>query len=126
VAQIGQRPLDPPIAPIPVLASQANDQIRDLMAGSRPTWPPALAAVILLGDQLSVPGQQGFWRDEGGHFPQDATAEHLCSCSQAATLIVVQSEAPSYESLPQYPVFLAEVLNGVTLLLAEPPGNRDQ
>jgi len=60
VAQIGQCTLDAPIAPIPVLRGPTNDQVLNSIASSGTTGPTLLAAVILLGDQLPVPGQACF------------------------------------------------------------------
>jgi hypothetical protein len=87
-----------------------------------------LAPIVLLGDQLPVPGQEGFRRDDCRDFPKNATPEHLRLGRQAPALIVVQPETLSSELLPQYPVFFAEVIDRVALLLVQPAddGNHEQ
>ncbi|HZO55114.1 MAG TPA: hypothetical protein VFB63_20565 [Bryobacteraceae bacterium] len=77
-----------------------------------------LAAVVLLCDQLTVPTQQGFRRDDCRDFSKNATSEHLRLGCQPAALIVIQAELPVAELLSQYSILLAEVFDGVALLLA--------
>ena len=89
MAQVGERSLNPPVAPIPVHCSHANDQVLNLIASSGSTRAAALAAIVFLGDQPSVPGQEGFRRDDGGDFTQQATPQRFGLGGQAAALIIV-------------------------------------
>jgi len=81
------------------------------------------APIVLLGDQSPVSGQAGFRRDDCRDFPKKATPERHRLGRQAPALIVVQPETLSSELLPQYPVFLAEVIDRVALLLVQPTGD---
>ena len=70
VPQIGQCALDPPIAPIPVLLCESNHQLLDIEGCSRTPRPALRSAVVLVGNQLPMPGQQGLGRDNGGDLRQ--------------------------------------------------------
>ena len=58
--------------------------------------------IVLLGDQLPVPGQEGLRRDDGGDFTQQATPQRFGLGRQAPTLIVVQTETFVAELLSQH------------------------
>jgi hypothetical protein len=75
VPQIRQRALDAPIAPIPVLLCHSNHQSLDLSGGTRPARSALATAVVFLGDQLSMPGQQGLGRDNGSELRQKFPAQ---------------------------------------------------
>jgi hypothetical protein len=60
---------------------------------------------------------------DGRHLPEEPTPEHLRLGRQAPRLIVVQPETLSAELLPKHSVLFAEVIDRVTLLLAQPTGN---
>ena len=96
------------------------------MVSSGTTGPTLLAAVILLGNQLPVSGQEGLRRYDGCDFPQDATPQHLGPGGQAAALVVVQTESLVPELLPEHPVLFAEVIDRIALLLTQPSGDRNQ
>jgi hypothetical protein len=70
VPEVGQRTLDPTIAPIPVLFSHADDQRLDLIGGTRSPRSTLSTAVVLLSDQFAMPSEQGFGRHNGGHLRQ--------------------------------------------------------
>jgi len=73
-----------------------------------------------------VSGQEGFRRDDCRDFPKNATPEHLRLGRQAPELIVVQPESFASQLLPQHSILLAEVIDRVALLLAQPTGNGNQ
>jgi len=123
MARIGQRSLDPPAAPIPVLRGHANDRVFNLIASSGPARATVLAPIALPGDQLPVSGQEGFRRDDCRDFPKNATPGHLRLGRQAPAPIVVQPETLVAELLPQHPVFFAEVIDRVALLPVQTAGD---
>ena len=84
------------------------------------------AAIVFLGDESSVPSQEGLRRNDRGDFAKQAPPEHLRLGRQAPALIVVQAEAFGSQLLAQHLVFLAEIIDGVALLLAQPSRNRNQ
>jgi UDP-arabinose 4-epimerase len=67
-----------------------------------------------------VPSQERLRRDDCRNFPKVATAEHLGLGCQAMALVVVQTETLVAELLSRYSILLAEVVNGVPLLLTQP------
>lgn len=84
------------------------------------------AAIVFLGDESSVPSQEGLRRNDRGDFAKQAPPENLRLGRQAPTLIVVQAEAFDSQLLAQHLVFFAEIIDGVALLLAQPSRNRNQ
>src|SRR5882757_10341567 len=125
VPQIGQRPKNPPIAPIPVFRCQAHHQALDLTESAGATGTPFLAAIVFLSDQPPMPSQKHFWRNDGRDFPKNASPEPLRLGRQTSTLIVVQPEAPVAQLLSEYSVFLPQVIDRVPLLLTQPAGDRN-
>src|SRR5262249_56341141 len=65
MSKIGQGSLNPAITPISIFLRHPSDQCRNLSGGSRLTGGALGAAIVLLGDQLSMPRQQCF-RSHGG------------------------------------------------------------
>ena len=62
IAEIGQCPYNPIIAPIPVLLGHADDQLLDLSADPRPArTSTGLRAIEFAGHLFAVPGQDGVW-----------------------------------------------------------------
>src|ERR1700704_4256853 len=67
IAEIGQRARNPVIAPVPVLARHAEDQLLHFALDPWSARPlPSLRAVEFAGDQLTVPGQDGFPPGDAG------------------------------------------------------------
>jgi hypothetical protein len=98
---------------------QATWSIQSLFASMVPP-------IVLLGDQLPVPGQEGFRRDDGGEFTQKATPDLLGLGCQAPALVIVQAESLVSELCPENSVLFAEIIDGLPLLLAQPTGNRNE
>ena len=90
VTQIGHRSLDAPIAPIPVLFGHSHDQVLGLPGGARPSRSALPTAVVLLGNQLSMPGQQRLGRDNRGHLGQNLPSQAFGLGRQATTLVVIE------------------------------------
>jgi hypothetical protein len=58
------------VAPAGVPRRHLHQQSHDLRRCARPTWSAARAAVVLLGDQLSVPPKNGVRRGNRGHLAE--------------------------------------------------------
>ena len=71
-------------------------------------------------------GQQGFGRDDAGHFCQSFASQPFGSCGQATPLVIIQSQAPLAKLFAEYAVFLAEIFDHLLLGLIHPPGDRDE
>ena len=85
--QIGQRPRDPVIAPVPVLAGHANDQLLDLPPDPRSARASTgLRAIELAGDKLAIPAQDsvrsGYGRDVG----ENLAAQPMTDLAERASL----------------------------------------
>src|SRR5258706_16332243 len=59
VPQIAESTLDSGVSPSPIPCCHANCEFPNLIHNSRTPRSPPLAPVILLRDQLAMPGQQG-------------------------------------------------------------------
>ena len=126
VIQVGERTLNPCIAPRAVLRRHANDPLANLR-GDR--WPPRAAAevaVVLPSDQRPMPREQGVRRHDGPHFLQRASTERVGFRGKADTLIVGEPEPPRSELLAQDAILLLQVVDDVALLLVDPAGQCDQ
>ena len=96
------------------------------MHHTRPSGTAALAAVVLAGDQLSMPSQQSVRRDEGGHLGKRFASELLGFHGQTATLIIAQSQALVPQLIAQNAVLFLQIVDGVPLLFVDPAGQADQ
>jgi len=70
-----------------------------------------------------MPSQESLRRDNCRDFSKNATPKYPRLGCQPAALIVIQAESLVAESLPQYSILFAEVIDGVALLLAHPTGD---
>ena len=120
---------DPDWTTLPGCADTPNPGSPRLIVrpGLRVRRPSALpTAVVLLGDQLSMPGEQGLRCHDSGHFRQDGPPQPLGLGGQPATLIVVQAKSLAAELFPEHSIFLPQILNCVQLALAHPARHGDQ
>ena len=73
-----------------------------------------------------MPGQQGVRSNDRGHIGKRLVAQLLGPNRQTAVLLVIESQPPITELLPQDPILFAEIVNDVLLLLVEPAGERNR
>src|SRR5215831_6546391 len=83
-------------------------------------------SVVLLGDQLPVPSQQGLRRDNVGDLGKNLSSQRFGLYSQSPALIVIQAQSPAAELLSKNAILLAKVINDLQLVLVHPAGDRDQ
>ena len=87
VPQIGQRPRNPVIAPVPVLAGHANDQLLDLALDPRSARASTpLRAIELVGYKLAIPAQDSVWLGYGGDYGENLAAQAMTDLSERASL----------------------------------------
>jgi hypothetical protein len=90
-------------------------------------WPPNstdAAAVVLLGNQLSIPSKECVGCHDGAD-PEEALAPYPLGCqSQKASLGVGQSQPPATELPPENPVLDLKVFDDVLLAAVYPAGHR--
>jgi hypothetical protein len=89
VAQIGQRPCNPVIAPVPVLAGHTNDQLLDFSLDARPARASTrLRAIELAGDKLAIPAENGVRPGDGRDVGKDLAAQPVTDLAEYAALSV--------------------------------------
>ena len=85
--QIGQRPRNPVIAPVPVLAGHANDQLLDLPPDPRPARASTrLRSIELAGDKLAIPTQDGVRSGYGGDVGESLAAQPVTDLAERTSL----------------------------------------
>ena len=95
IPQIGQRPRNPVITPIPVLLGHANDQLLDLPLDPRSAWASTgLRAIEFAGDQLAVPGQDGVRPGHSRHLGENLAAQSMADLAERGSLGVRELQPP--------------------------------
>src|SRR5215469_1957617 len=84
------------------------------------------SSVVLLGDQLPVPSQQGLRRDNAGDLGKSFSSQRLGLDGQSPALIVIEAHSPITELFSKHPILLAEIFNDLQLAVVHPPGDSDQ
>src|SRR5215469_14338288 len=84
------------------------------------------SSVVLLGDELPVPSQQGLRRDNAGDLGKSLSSQRLGLYGQSPTLIVIEPHSPATELFSKHPILLAKIFNDLQLALVHPPGDGDQ
>jgi hypothetical protein len=126
VIQIGERALNPGIAPRAVLGRHPDDPLANLRGGARPSRAAAQVAFALAGDQRPMPREQGVRCHDGPDLRQRPSTECFGFRGQAPSLIVAEPEPPRSELLAQHVVLLLQIVDDVALLLVDPAGHRDK
>src|SRR5205814_5452824 len=87
IPEIGQRACNPVIAPVPVLAGHANDQLLDLSLDPRSARAlSGLRAIEFAGDQLAVPGQNGVRAGHSCDLAEDLAAQAMTDLAERGPL----------------------------------------
>jgi hypothetical protein len=74
VAKVRHGTLNTVVPPCSIFLGHADNQCLDLCICSGSAGFALPAAIILGGNQLSMPSQEGFWRYDGGDFRKDFAA----------------------------------------------------
>src|SRR5215468_11821413 len=82
--------------------------------------------VVLLGDQLPMPSQQGLRGDHAGDLGKSLSSQRLGLYGQSPALIVIETHSPITELFSQHPILLAKIFNDQQLAVVHPPGDGDQ
>src|SRR5215471_7889422 len=125
IAQVGQRSLDSPVAPIPIVSGPADHQPPALVSSAPTAWVSLLAAIIRPGDQPSMPSQERC-RHDGGQFMKHTPAQFLGSDRQASALIVVKTQPLASELFAQDAVLFLKIVEGILLALVQPASEGNQ
>jgi hypothetical protein len=83
IPEIGQGAHNPVIAPVPVLARHANDQLLDLALDPRSTRAMTnLRAIEFAGDQLAVPSQGSVRPGDGCYLGENLAAHAMTNFAE--------------------------------------------
>ena len=86
--------LDPAVAPARILRLEPNYEIDEFLGDSRsPRVLAVFAAVVLFGNEFSVPAKNSVWREQFCTLVQDLTAEPFCLGRYSHLLLVGQTNA---------------------------------
>src|SRR5215471_17568669 len=69
------------------------------------------SSVVLLGDQLPVPSQQGLRRDNAGDLGKSLSSQRFGLYGQFSTLIVIEAHSLATELFAKHPILLAKTFN---------------
>jgi hypothetical protein len=86
VSQIGQRPHNPVIAPVPVLPGHPNDQLLDFSLDARSARAATRRAIELADDQLAMPAQDGVRSGYGGDVGKNPAAQAMADLAEHLSL----------------------------------------
>src|SRR2546421_10657767 len=95
IPEIGQCPRNPVIAPVPVLARHANDQLLDLSLDPRSARAlTGLRAIEFAGDQLAVPGQDGVRPGHTCDLAENFATQAMTDLAERGSLGVRELQSP--------------------------------
>src|SRR5215471_5825299 len=83
-------------------------------------------SVVLLGDQLPMPSQQGLRCDNAGDLSKSFSSQRFGLHGQSPALIVIEAHSPATELFSQHQILLAKMFNDLQLAVVHPPGDGDQ
>src|SRR5215469_4669636 len=83
-------------------------------------------SVVLLGDQLPMPSQQGLRGDNAGDLGKSLSSQRFGLYGQSPALIVIEAHSPITELFSKHTILLAKILNDPQLAVVHPPGDGDQ
>src|SRR5215469_7509579 len=84
------------------------------------------SSVVLLGDQLPMPSQQGLRGDNAGDLGKSLSSQRFGLNGQSPALLVLEAHSPITELFSQHPILLAKIFNDLQLAVVHPPGDSDQ
>jgi hypothetical protein len=105
MAQVVERFSDSRVTPARVLSDYPDDQLLDFSRGPRATWPAFLAAIVLPGDQLSMPSKQRVWRHQGVELQEPLSADRLGLDRESTTLLIGEPQSLPAQLLTQRSIF---------------------
>ena len=106
MAQVVERSSDSRVTPARVFAGHPDDQLLDFDGGLRTTWPSSLAAIVLPGDQLSMPSKERVWRHQGVELQEPLSADRLGLPREPTALLIGESQSLSAELFEQGSILL--------------------
>jgi hypothetical protein len=105
--------------------SHAEYEVLDIIAGARPSGSALGTAIILLGNEFPMPGQQCVRRNKVRNVIQQSPTHKFGFGRQTATLIIGKPKPTSAKLLSENSILFPQVLDGMLLLLVHPSAERN-
>jgi hypothetical protein len=93
MAQVVERSSDSGVTPARVLLGHPNDKLPDLDHSLGTARSSSLAAIVLPGDQLSMPLKERGWRHQGFEFEKPFPTDRSGLDREATTLLIGESQS---------------------------------
>jgi len=90
-----------------------------------PTWRAGATGIVFLGDEQSVPGQQGIRTDETGELVQSRATEAFAFAGQSSSLIRIEPRLFTQLFFKNVNLLL-EIRDDVLLIAAHPTSDRNK
>ena len=121
IPEIGQGARNPVIAPVPVLARHANDQLLHLALDPRSTRAMTnLRAIEFASDQLAVPGQDSVRPGDGCDLGENLAAHAMTNFAERGSIGIRQLQ-PTFQLGLQDAVFGSQIFVSSQQLLVHRP-----
>src|SRR5262249_42628889 len=101
-------------------------QLPNLGGRRWPSWPAALMAVVLPGDEMPMPGEQGVRAHDGFELLEHAVPQTLRLGGQPNALVVGEPGTALTELLSKDAILGLEIVDHLALLLVDPAGQGDE
>ena len=120
VSKVRHSTSDTAVTPVSIFTSQSDDKSFDLVLGSRPSWFPVSTAIVLVGDELSMPCEQGLGRHDIHDLGQRTSAQLFRPDGKPAPLIIGEPKSSVTDLFTKDAIFLGEIFDSELLMLTEP------
>jgi len=120
VAEIAECAANPCVAPARVVRGESDDQLPYALRTGGATRSASSGAVILPGDELTVPAQNRVRCHQSGEFVQHASAQYPTFRREASALVVSEPQPPLAQLLAEDPVLLPQVVDHRVLATLDP------
>ena len=125
VTEVGKRTSDPRVTPLRILAGHSHREVSDLSECRGAPSTPSRTAVVLLGDQPSVPAKDRVRRDDAGHLHQLAPAKLLAAHRESPALVVCEPKRSRTKLLAEDAILLSEIVNHIFLVAIHQASNSE-
>ena len=122
MVKVVERAADPGVTPAGVIAGHIQNQFLNLSDSFGAPWFSRGAAIVLFGDELSIPSKQRIRRDDSPKCEESLSADYLGLACQTSTLAVSKQDAIATDLLAKHSNLGLQVFNDFLLRAVNPPG----
>jgi hypothetical protein len=126
VAEIAQRSSNPGVAPARVARGEPDDELPYAVRTGGATRFASSSAVILPGDELTVPAQNRVRCHQSGDLVQHASAQYPTFRREASALVVSEPRPPLAQLLAEDAVLLLQVVDHRVLATVDPAREKQE